>query len=60
MVSVAAWQVLARNLFGGGILWGDSFVRALVLWVAFVGAMVASRSDNHINIDWYVITQRLA
>ncbi|MDP6375490.1 MAG: TRAP transporter small permease [Pseudomonadales bacterium] len=51
MVAIAAWQVGARNLFGTGLLWGDGLVRVLVLWVAMVGAMVASRNDEHINID---------
>ena len=57
MIAIAAWQVLARNAFGTGLLWGDSFVRVLVLWVAMIGAMVASRTDNHINID--VVTRYL-
>ena len=51
MISVAAWQVVARNLFETGLLWGDALVRVLVLWGAMVGAMVASRNDEHIRID---------
>lgn len=51
MIGVAATQVIMRNLFDGGLLWGDSAVRVMVLWVALVGAMVASRTDAHIRID---------
>ena len=51
MISIAAVQVILRNFFDSGLLWGDSAVRILVLWVAIVGAMVASRSDEHIRID---------
>ncbi len=51
MIGLAAYQVIARNFFDTGLLWGDSFVRVLVLWVTFVGAMVASRQDEHIRMD---------
>ncbi len=51
MILVAAYQVTARNLFGGGLLWGDGLVRVLVLWVTLVGGMVASRRDEHIRMD---------
>ena len=51
MMLLAAWQVVARNVFETGLLWGDALVRVLVLWGAMVGAMVASRKDEHIRID---------
>lgn len=51
MIGVAAYQVVARNLFESGLLWGDGLVRVLVLWVTLVGAMVASRRDDHIRMD---------
>ena len=51
MISVAAAQVIMRNLFDSGLFWGDSAVRVMVLWVAMIGAMVASRKDEHIRID---------
>ncbi len=51
MISIAAIQVILRNFFDSGLIWGDSAVRILVLWVAIGGAMVASRSDEHIRID---------
>ena len=51
MIGVAASQVILRNFFDSGLYWGDSLVRVAVLWVALVGAMVASRDDSHIRID---------
>jgi len=51
MIFLAAYQVLARNFFDSGILWGDSLVRILVLWITLLGAMVASRDDSHIRMD---------
>lgn len=51
MILLATYQVVARNLFETGILWGDSLVRVLVLWVTFIGATIASRNDEHIRID---------
>lgn len=51
MILVAAYQVIARNFFDSGVLWGDSLVRVLVLWVTFVGATIASRNDEHIRMD---------
>jgi len=51
LIVLAAWQVLARNFFDGGLLWGDGFVRVAVLWVTLIGAMVASRNDDHIRMD---------
>jgi len=51
MIGMAVTQIFLRNLFEAGIVWGDVMVRILVLWVGLIGAMVASRQDNHINID---------
>ena len=51
MIGVAAAQVFLRNFFDSGLYWGDSAVRVMVLWVAMIGAMVASRHDEHIRID---------
>lgn len=51
MIGMAVTQIFLRNLFGAGIVWSDVMVRILVLWVGLIGAMVASRRDNHIAID---------
>lgn len=51
MILVAFSQIVLRNFFATGIDWGDSLVRYLVVWVAFIGAAVATREGKHITID---------
>ncbi|KAA3610422.1 MAG: TRAP transporter small permease [Calditrichaeota bacterium] len=51
MVVFSFAQVILRGFFDQGILWGDIFLRHLVLWVGFIGASIASREEKHINID---------
>ncbi len=51
MVILSFLQVILRNVFAQGIIWGDTFLRHLVLWVGFIGASLATREDKHINID---------
>jgi TRAP-type C4-dicarboxylate transport system permease small subunit len=51
MIGMAVTQIFLRNLFEAGLVWSDVMVRILVLWVGLIGAMVASRQDNHISID---------
>ena len=53
MVVFAFLQVVLRNIFNEGILWGDIFLRHLVLWVGFLGASLATREQKHINIDLF-------
>ncbi len=51
MIIMAVLQIVLRNMFNSGILWGDGLVKVLVLWIGLVGAMIASRDNNHISID---------
>ncbi len=51
LVVVAVAQILLRNLFSITLLWADPVVRMLVLWTAFMGALVASRENRHLRID---------
>lgn len=51
MILLAAVQILSRNLFGYGLIWGEPLLRVLVLWLALLGAMAATRDGNHIQID---------
>jgi len=53
MVIFAFLQVVLRNIFDEGILWGDILLRHLVLWVGFIGASLATRESKHINIDLF-------
>jgi TRAP-type C4-dicarboxylate transport system permease small subunit len=51
MVSLAASQILLRNFFDISIHGADQMLRLLVLWVAFLGAIAASREGKHIHVD---------
>jgi len=51
MICMAVLQIVLRNLFDSGILWGDELIRVLVLWIGLIGAMIASRDNHHISID---------
>jgi TRAP-type C4-dicarboxylate transport system permease small subunit len=51
MVLLAGLQILARNFLGEGLVWSDQLLRILVLWVGLLGALAASRDNNHIVID---------
>jgi len=51
MILLAFLQVILRNFFSTSILWGDIFLRHLVLWVGFLGAALATKESKHISID---------
>lgn len=47
MVTLSFLQVLLRQFLGTGILWGDTLLRHLVLWVGFLGAALAASEGRH-------------
>ena len=51
MIFLAVFQIISRNLFSEGMVWIDPLLRVLVLWVGLAGAVVATRTNNHIRID---------
>ena len=51
MILLAATQITLRNLFDTGLYWADPLLRIMVLWLAMLGAMVATRDRHHIHID---------
>lgn len=57
MVIISFAQVVLRNIFETGISWADPMLRYAVLWLAFIGASVATQENRHINID--VLTRLL-
>jgi TRAP-type C4-dicarboxylate transport system permease small subunit len=48
---LAFLQVVLRNLFSFSFVWADIFVRMAVLWVAILGASIATSERGHIHID---------
>jgi TRAP-type C4-dicarboxylate transport system permease small subunit len=51
LVLFALYQIVLRNFFSTGIVWGDIFLRHVVLWIGFLGACRATAEDKHIHID---------
>ena len=51
MIGVAVSQIVARNAFGTGFVWGEDLVQVSVLWITMLGATAAAGTDSHIRID---------
>ncbi|MDH3712312.1 MAG: TRAP transporter small permease subunit [Gammaproteobacteria bacterium] len=51
MIALACTQIVLRNVVETSLLWIDPLLRAMVLWLGLLGAMVASRNNRHIAID---------
>jgi len=51
MIVLAVGQIVLREFFDTGIIWADEFVKLLVLWIAMLGSIAASRDDRHLRID---------
>lgn len=51
MIVLASAQIIMRNFLGDGFVWADETLRLMVLWLALVGAIAASRADKHISIN---------
>jgi TRAP-type C4-dicarboxylate transport system permease small subunit len=53
MVVLVLVQILLRNFLATGVSGGSEMVRHMVLWVAFIGAIIAARERKHIKIDLF-------
>lgn len=53
MILLSVAQIANRQLFGGSInlVWADSLIKLIVLWLAMVGSIAAARDGKHIRID---------
>jgi TRAP-type C4-dicarboxylate transport system permease small subunit len=58
MVLLGFLQILYRNILAVSLFWVDPLQRHLVLWIALLGASVATRQDRHIAID--ILSGRLS
>ena len=52
MIVMAFGQVVLRNFFHTSIEWGDIFLRHLVLWVGYFGAVIATGERRHLKIEF--------
>ena len=51
MLVLSFVQILLRNVLHTGWVWVDPLLRHLLLWIGFVGAMLATRMEQHIHVD---------
>lgn len=51
MILLAVLQIVLRNFFGTSLVWVEPSLQNAVLWIGLLGAMIASRRDEHIRID---------
>ena len=51
MIFLSFLQIVLRNVFGIGMVQIEPLVRQMLLWVALMGAVVATRDHNHITVD---------
>lgn len=51
MILIGGWQIFMRNVVGVSISWADESQRLLLLWLALLGAMAASRDRKQLRID---------
>ena len=51
LVLLAVGQIILREVFETGFFRADELIKLLVLWLAMVGSVAATRDNRHIRID---------
>jgi C4-dicarboxylate transporter DctQ subunit len=51
MMLLAVGQIVMRIFFSAGFIWADPLLKLMVLWIAMIASIAASRSDRHLRID---------
>jgi TRAP-type C4-dicarboxylate transport system permease small subunit len=51
MMLLAVGQIVLREVFNTGFVWADELIKLMVLWLAMVGSVAATRDNRHIRID---------
>lgn len=51
MLILAVTDIAMRLITGGSLIWIPPVLQVLVLWLGLLGALLASRSQEHIAID---------
>lgn len=51
MILIGGWQIFMRNAIGISLSWGDESQRLILLWLALLGAVAASRDRKQLRID---------
>lgn len=51
LLVVISVSQLFLNMFNAGVIWFDSLLKYLVLWIGMIAASIATYDDKHIKID---------
>lgn len=51
VIFISVGQILCRWLHINGMVWSDGFMRYSVLWIAMLGAAIATRESQHITVE---------
>ena len=51
MIAIGGWQIFMRNVVGTSLSWADESQRLILLWLALLGAVAASRDRKQLRID---------
>jgi TRAP-type C4-dicarboxylate transport system permease small subunit len=62
MMLLAVGQIVLRIFFSFGFVWADELLKLMVLWIALIASIAASRSNRHLRIDVlsHFVPQRFA
>lgn len=52
MLLAVTLQIAARNLLSVPVRWTEELARFLYVWVTFIGAVIITRDNDHIRIDY--------
>ncbi|ANO51597.1 TRAP transporter small permease [Woeseia oceani] len=51
LMLLAVGQIIMRIFFSAGFVWVDELLKLMVLWIALIASIAASRSGRHLRID---------
>jgi len=51
MMVLAVTQIAMRIFFSSGFVWADELLKLMVLWIALIASIAASRNGRHLRID---------
>lgn len=51
LILLAVGQIILREVLETGWFWADEVIKLLVLWLAMIGSIAATRDNRHIRID---------
>lgn len=48
---VPIFEIILRKITGSGLVWSSGFLQHVVVWVAWVGGITASREGSHLSLS---------